>query len=200
MFNNATVPVALGNVIVASPVGFAAVRTVSNVFAEEPSNVIFPLASVMELAPSAVPEINVVDAKEVNPAIVEAVAPSATLVLPIVRDELANPLLGIEDALVNTVPVSSGNVIVLSAVGSASVTAVSKALAVDPSNVIFPLPNNMELAPLPTTKLVDVKEVNPEIVETVCPKAAPVAPSVIEEFANWLLGIALVPNSPVDAS
>ena len=200
MFNNATVPVALGNVIVASPVGFAAVRTVSYVFAEEPSNVIFPLASVMELAPSAVPEINVVDAKEVNPAIVEAVAPSATLVLPIVRDELAKLLLAIEDALVNTVPVSSGNVIVLSAVGSVTVKDVSKSLAVDPSNVIFPLPNNMELAPLPTTKLVDVKEVNPEIVETVCPKAAPVAPSVIEEFANWLLGIALVPNSPVDAS
>ena len=50
--------------------------------AVEPSNVIFPLASVMELAPSAVPEINVVDAKDVIPAIVPAVAPRETLLLP----------------------------------------------------------------------------------------------------------------------
>ena len=55
-----------------------------------------------------------VDVKEVNPEMVEAVVPSATPVLPIVKDELANPLLAIEDALVNTVPDSSGNVIILS--------------------------------------------------------------------------------------
>ena len=44
----------------------------------------------MELAPSDLPAINVVDANFVNPEIVEAVAPKATLVLPIVKDELAN--------------------------------------------------------------------------------------------------------------
>ena len=202
MLNNATVPVALGKVIVLSPPDASVdVSIISSLSAVEPSNVIFPLASVMELAPSAVPEINVVDAKEVSPAIVEAVAPKETLVPPIVTAELAKLLLAIDDAVDNIVPVSFGKVRVLSPpVASAAVSIVSFASSVDPSNVIFPLPNNMELAPLPATKLVDVKEVNPEIVETVCPKAAPVAPSVIEEFANWLLGIALVPNSPVDAS
>ena len=202
MLNNATVPVALGKVIVLSPPDASVdVSIISSLSAVEPSNVIFPLASVIELAPSAAPEINVVDAKEVSPAIVEAVAPKETLVPPIVTAELAKLLLAIEDAVDNIVPVSFGKVRVLSPpVASAAVSIVSFASSVDPSNVIFPLPNNMELAPLPTTKLVDVKEVNPEIVETVCPKAAPVAPSVIEEFANWLLGIALVPNSPVDAS
>ena len=51
---------------------------------------------------------------------VEAVVPSAIPVAPIVKDELANPLLGIEDALVNIVPDSSGNVIILSPVASAA--------------------------------------------------------------------------------
>ena len=55
----------------------------------------FPLANLIELAASAVPEINVVpvtvdDVKAVNPAIVEAVAPKLTDVLPIVKEELAN--------------------------------------------------------------------------------------------------------------
>ena len=76
---------------------------------------------------------------------------------------------------------ASGNVIVLSAVGSVTVSDVSKSLAVDPSNVIFPLPNNMELAPLPATRLVDVKEVNPEMVEAVVPSAIPVAPIVKDD-------------------
>ena len=94
-----------------------------------------------------------------------------------------------------------GNVIVLSAVGSVTVSDVSKSLAVDPSNVILPPPNNIELAPLPATKLVDVKEVNPEIVETVCPKEAPVAPSVIDELARLLLAIedAVVNTVPVSS-
>ena len=55
--NNATVPVALGKVIVLSdPDASAAVSIISLPSAVEPSNVIFPLASVMELAPSTVPE------------------------------------------------------------------------------------------------------------------------------------------------
>ena len=68
MLNNATVPVALGKVIVLSPPDASVdVSIISSLSAVEPSNVIFPLASVMELAPSAAPEINVVDAKEVSP-------------------------------------------------------------------------------------------------------------------------------------
>ena len=203
MLNNATVPVALGKVIVLSePEASAAVSIISLASAVDPSNVIFPLASVMELALSSEPEpaTIVVDCIELKPWNCVAPPPRETTVLPIRNELLAKLLFCIEDPVVNTVPELSGNVIVLSAVGSVTVKDVSKSLAVDPSNVIFPLPNNMELAPLPATKLVDDKEVNPAIVETVCPKAAPVAPSVIEEFANWLLGIALVPNSPVDAS
>ena len=134
MLNNATVPVALGKVIVLSPPDASVdVSIISSLSAVEPSNVIFPLASVMELAPLAAPEINVVDAKEVNPVIVEAVAPRETLVPPIVTAELAKLLFAIEDAFVNTVPVSSGNVIVLSAVGSVTLINVSLVSAVDPS-------------------------------------------------------------------
>jgi len=62
---------------------------------------------------------------------------------------------------------------------------------------MLPLANNIELAPLPATRVVDVKEVNPEMVEAVAPSATLVAPNVTDELANWLLGIALVPNSPV---
>jgi len=81
----ATVPVVLGKVIVLSEsVVSAAVKVVSKSFALEPSKTIFPLAILIEFAASATPDINVVEAKEVNPAIVDAVAPSATAVLPIV--------------------------------------------------------------------------------------------------------------------
>ena len=137
MLNNATVPVALGKVIVLSPPDASVdVSIISSLSAVEPSNVIFPLASVMELAPSAVPEINVVDAKEVSPAIVEAVAPKETLVPPIVTAELAKLLLAIDDAVDNIVPVSFGRVRVLSPpVASAAVSIVSFASAVEPSKV-----------------------------------------------------------------
>ena len=81
---------------------------------------------------------------ELIPVKLVTVAPKATLVLPIVTVELANPLLGIEDALVNIVPVSFGKVRVLSPpVASAAVSIISFASAVDPSNVIFPLPRVM---------------------------------------------------------
>ena len=165
MFNNATVPVAFGKVIVLSdPDASAAVSIISLPSAVDPSNVIFPLARVIELAPSAAPEINVVDAKEVSPAIVEAVVPSAIPVAPIVKDELANPLLGIEDALVNIVPVSFGKVRVLSPpVASAAVSIISFASAVDPSKVIFPLPISIALAAssTPAIKVPEAKEVRP---------------------------------------
>ena len=142
MLNNATVPVASGNVIVLSAVGSVTVRDVSKSLAVDPSNVILPLPNNMELAP--LPATRLVDVKEVNPEMVEAVVPSAIPVAPIVKDELANPLLGIEDALVNIVPVSFGKVRVLSPpVASAAVSIISFASAVDPSNVIFPLPRVM---------------------------------------------------------
>ena len=136
---------ASGNVIVLSPVGFVTVSNVSKSLAVDPSNVIFPLASVMELAPSA-PATRLVDVKEVNPEIVEAVVPSATPVLPIVKDELANPLLGIEDALVNTVPDSSGNVIFCQRLHQLLLSIVSILSAVDPSKIIFPLVILIEFA------------------------------------------------------
>ena len=85
------VPVSFGNVRVLSPpVASAAVNIVSLVSAVDPSNVIFPLAIDIALAASAIPEINVVDANDVKPAIVEAVAPSATAVLPIVTSSFAS--------------------------------------------------------------------------------------------------------------
>ena len=188
MLNNATVPVALGKVIVLSePEASAAVSIISFASAVEPSNVIFPLASVIELAPSAAPEINVVDAKEVKPAIVEAVAPRETLVPPIVTAELARLLLAIEDAVVNIVPVSFGNVRVLSdPVASAAVNMISLASAVDPSNVIFPLPISIAFAAssVPAIRVVEAKEVNPAIVDAVAPRATAVLPIVTSSFAS----------------
>ena len=69
MLNNATVPVALGKVIVLSePEASAAVNIISLPSAVDPSNVIFPLARVIELAPSTVPETSVVEAKDVSHA------------------------------------------------------------------------------------------------------------------------------------
>ena len=67
------VPVSLGNVSVLSlPVAFAAVSIVSFASADEPSNVIFPLAIYIALAASTAPEtkvvpIRVVEVNEVNP-------------------------------------------------------------------------------------------------------------------------------------
>jgi len=129
----------------------------------EPSNVIFPLASVMELAPSAAPEINVVDCKELKPVNAVAPPPKATVVPPIRNVLLAKLLLAIEDPVVNTIPELSGNVIVLSDVGSVTVKVVSLPSAVDPSNIIFPLTNFIEFAAsaTPAIKVPEAKEVNP---------------------------------------
>ena len=66
-----------------------------------------------------------VDVTEAKPAIVVAVLPSARPVLPIVTELLARLLFAIEVDVVKTVPVSFGNVIVLSAVGSVTVNVVS---------------------------------------------------------------------------
>ena len=84
--------------------------------------------------------------------------------LPIVTAELARLLLAIEDAVDSTVPVSFGNVRVLSPpVASAAVSIVSFASAVDPSNIIFPLPISIAFAAssVPAIKVVEAKEVKP---------------------------------------
>ena len=195
--NNATVPVASGNVIVLSAVGSVTVKDVSKSLAVDPSNVIFPLPSNMELAP--LPATRLVDVKEVNPEMVEAVVPSAIPVAPIVKDELANPLLGIEDALVNIVPVSFGKVRVLSPpVASAAVNIISFASAVDPSNIIFPLPISIALAAssVPAIRVVEAKEVKPAKVPTVAPSPTAVLPIVKDELAIEEFGMLARPNAP----
>ena len=176
---------ASGNVIVLSAVGSVTVSDVSKSLAVDPSNVIFPLPNNMELAP--LPATRLVDVKEVNPEMVEAVVPSAIPVAPIVKDELAKLLLAIEDAVDNIVPVSFGNVRVLSPpVASAAVSIVSFASSVDPSKLIllFDPFIDIALAPLPAINMLDVKEVKPAIVDAVAPSAIAVLPIVISSFAN----------------
>ena len=164
---------ASGNVIVLSAVGSVTVKDVSLPSAVEPSNVIFPLPISIAFAASSTPAIKVPDAREVSPAIVEAVAPRETLVPPIVTAELARLLLAIEDPVVNTVPELSGNVIVLSAVGSVRAKVVSKLFAVEPSNTILPFSSFIALAAsaVPAINVVEAKEFTPVIVETVPPRS-----------------------------
>ena len=72
MLNNATVPVALGKVIVLSPPDASVdVSIISSLSAVEPSNVIFPLARVIELAvPAPDPPATISpDSRRVNPSI-----------------------------------------------------------------------------------------------------------------------------------
>ena len=170
MLNNATVPVASGKVIVLSVVGSVTVIPVSKAFAVDPSKDIVPLDICIEFAASVAPERNAVvaikleEVKVFNPAIVLAVAPRLTEVEPIVTAEFARLLLAIEDAVDNTVPVSFGNVRVLSPpVASAAVSIVSFASAVDPSNIMFPLPISIAFAAssVPAIKVVEAKEVKP---------------------------------------
>ena len=177
-------------------------KLVSKLLAVAPSNIIVPVTplTLIELAAPAVDPLAYKSSaiKSFTPAKFNVVAPKETLVLPIVKEEFARLLLAIDDAVVNIVPVSFGNVRVLSPpVASAAVSIVSFASSVDPSKDMLPLANNIELEPLPATNVVDVKEVNPEIVDAVAPSATLVAPIVKDELANCPLGIALVPNSPV---
>ena len=190
---------ASGNVIVLSAVGSATPKAVSKSLATDPSKLMVPLANKIALAP--LPTATMSDVKEDNPTIVEAVAPNAIPVVPIVKDELANPLLGIEDALVNIVPVSFGKVRVLSPpVASAAVSIISFASAVDPSNVIFPLPISIALAAssVPAIRVVEAKEVKPAKVPTVAPSPTAVLPIVKDELVNEEFGMLARPNAPVD--
>ena len=113
---------------------------VSKSFAVEPSKTKVPLTSFIEFAASAEPDIkvvptSVVEVKEDNPAIVVAVPPKDTEVLPIVNEELAKLLLAIDDASVSIVPVSLGNVSVLSLpVAFAAVSTVSYTHLTLPTN------------------------------------------------------------------
>ena len=85
-----------------------------------------------------------------------------------------------------TVPVLSGKVIVRSAVGSVTVTVVSKLLAVEPSKSIFQLAIEIALAAsaTPETRVVEDKDVRPAIDEAVAPNATAVLPIVTSSFAN----------------
>ena len=145
------------------------VRVVSLASAPLPSKTMFPLASFIEFAASADPEMSVVptkvvEVKEDNPANVVTVPPRLTEVDPIVTAELDKLLLAIDDAVDNIVPVSFGKVRVLSPPdASAAVNIVSFASAVDPSKVIFPLANLIEFAAsaTPDIKVVEAREVKP---------------------------------------
>ena len=91
-----------------------------------------------------------------------------------------------------TVPVASGKVIVLSAVGSVTAKLVSKSLAVAPSNIIFPSVIFIELAApsaVPETNSFVTKPVIPAKVVDVAPSAILVHPIVITLFARLLLAI-----------
>ena len=115
------------------------------------------------------------------------VLPKATEALPKVIVLLAKLLLAIEDAVVNIVPVSFGNVRVLSPpVASAAVSIVSFASSVDPSKLIllFDPFIDIALAPLPAINMLDVKEVKPAIVDAVAPSATAVLPIVTSSFAS----------------
>ena len=156
-----------------------------------------PLANNIELAP--LPATRVVAVKEVNPEIVETVCPKEAPVAPNVIDELARLLLAIEDAVVNIVPVSFGNVRVLSPpVASAAVSIVSFPSAVDPSNVIFPLPISIAFAAssVPAIRVVEAKEVKPAKVPTVAPSPTAVLPIVKDELVNEEFGMEARPNAP----
>ena len=107
--------------------------------------------------------------------------------LPKVIVLFARLLLAIDDAVDNIVPVSFGKVRVLSLpIASAAVSIISFASAVDPSNVIFPLPISIALAAssTPAIKVPEAKEVSPAKVPWVAPRATLVLPIVTVEFAS----------------
>ena len=105
-------------------------KLVSKLLAVAPSNIIVPVTplTLIELAAPAVDPLAYKSSaiKSFTPAKFNVVAPKETLVLPIVKEEFARLLLAIDDAVVNIVPVSFGNVRVLSPpVASAAVSIVS---------------------------------------------------------------------------
>ena len=88
-----------------------------------------------------------------------------------------DPAATLKDPNKATVPAASGNVIVLSAVGSVTAMVVSKSFAVEPSKTKVPLTSFIEFAAsaepdikVVPTSVVEVKEDNPAIVVAVPPK------------------------------
>ena len=94
-------------------------------------------------------------------------------------------------ALPTSVSVASGNVIVLSEVGSATVNVVSLLLSVAPSNTITPSSNMFSA--VPTLPLLIVGEVNVLFV-SVC---EPVSVATVESIANVIVLVPVVEVSPV---
>ena len=86
----ATVPPASGKVMVRSAVGLVTLINVSLVSFVDPSKIIDPLVILIEFEAAASGTLSVEVFIEVKPSISDAVAPSATAVLPIVMSSLAS--------------------------------------------------------------------------------------------------------------
>ena len=84
-----------------------------------------------------------VEVIEANPVNVVALLPRATPVLPMVNELLAKLLLAIEDAVVKTVPVSAGRVMITSAV-DAGPTRVAEFVPLSVSSLKIMLPAEAE--------------------------------------------------------
>ena len=120
--NKATVPAASGKLIALSAVAFITLIVVSCASTPDPSKTSPEVPIEIALAAPSAPAYSVVAVNEVNPAIVEAVAPRAIDVLPIVKELTVGVIV---EAVVKIVPVSLGNVRVRSAVASVAVRVVS---------------------------------------------------------------------------
>ena len=131
--NKATVPPALGKLIALSAVAFTTLIVVSYASAPEPSKTSPEVPIETALAAPSAPAYRVVAVNEVNPAIVDAVAPNVIDVLPIVNEL---PVGVIVEAYVKIVPLSFGSVRVRSAVAFAAVKVDSLPSALEPSKTI----------------------------------------------------------------
>ena len=120
--NKATVPAASGKLIALSAVAFTTLIVVSCASTPDPSKTSPEVPIETALATPSAPAYSVVAVNEVNPAIVEAVAPKVIDVLPIVKELTVGVIV---EAVVKRVPVSLGNVRVRSAVASVAVRVVS---------------------------------------------------------------------------
>ena len=122
--NSSILPVILGNVIVLSAVGFWTAKLVSFASSFEPSN-------LRGLAPARTNPVKLA----VPPNVPLSVAPLIVGFVKVLFVSVVVELAVTEISLVRaTVPEASGNVIVLSAVGSVTVSTVSLVSSVEPSN------------------------------------------------------------------
>ena len=100
--SKATVPPALGKLIALSAVGSTTLIVVSYASAVEPSNTKPAVPIDTALAAPSAPAYKVVAVSDVNPAIVDAAAPNAIDVLPIVKVFVVGVIV---EAVVKIVPV-----------------------------------------------------------------------------------------------